>query len=287
MEWLSTGLQWVGAERALSLLRALLLTAAGFMLGRLVSATAVRILRRHMDSQQAMLLRKVINYGLVTLFLVAALHELGFQLGVLVGAAGIVTVALGFASQTSASNLISGLFLVVERPFVVGDVIKIGDTTGEVLSIDLLSVQLRTFDNLFVRVPNETVVKSEITNFTRFPIRRLDLQIGVAYKEDIERVRRVLNTVADLNPLCLEEPKPVFIFQGFGDSAINLQFSVWTKKENFLELKNSIQIAIKETFDREGIEIPFPHVTLYTGSVTAPFPVRLEEEGNRDDNTPH
>ena len=197
------------------------------------------------------------------------------DLSVLLGAAGIVTVALGFASQTSASNLISGLFLIGERPFSVGDIIKVGDTTGEVLSIDLLSVKLRTYDNLYVRLPNESLIKSEVTTLTKFPIRRLDLLIGVAYKEDINKVRDVLTVVATNNPMCLEEPKPLFIFLGFGESSIDLQFSLWTKRENFIAFKTSVQIEIKQAFDQNGIEIPFPHRTLYTGSVTDPFPVRV------------
>jgi small-conductance mechanosensitive channel len=142
------------------------------------------------------------------LFIASAMREMGFSLAVIMGAAGVLTVAIGFASQTTASNLISGLFLIGERSFEIGDIIKVGNTTGEVLSIDALSVKLRTFDNLFVRIPNETLIKSEVTTLSRFPIRRLDLQLGVAYKEDIEQVRKVLMAVADSNPLCLDEPSP-------------------------------------------------------------------------------
>jgi len=171
--------------------------------------------------------------------------------------------------------LISGLFLIAERPFAIGDIIKVGDRTGEVLSIDLLSVKMRTFDNLYVRLPNESMIKSEVINLTKFPIRRIDLQIGVAYKENIAKVRDVLFRVADKNPLCLEEPIPLFIFQGFGDSSLNIQFSVWVKRENYLNLRNSIQEEIKVAFDEEDIEIPFPHRTIYAGSVTEPFPVRI------------
>ena len=209
-----------------------------------------------------MIVSRAVYYLLLGLFLVSALHELGFSLSILMGAAGILSVAVGFASQTSASNLISGLFLIVERPFSVGDVITLGNTTGEVLSIDLLSVKLRTFDNLYVRIPNETVIKSEVTTLTKFPIRRIDLQLGVAYKEDISKVRDLLFEIAENNPLSLEEPKPLFIFLGFGDSSINLQFSVWAKRENFLDLKNSIQTEIKTAFEQAGVEIPFPQRTL-------------------------
>ena len=165
--------------------------------------------------------------------------------------------------------------MVLERSIEVGDVVRVGTTTGEVLTVDLLSTKLRTFDNLLVRIPNETMVKAEITTLTRFPIRRIDVRVGVAYKEDLKRVQKVLLEVADRNPLCLEEPKPILIAQGFGESSIDYMLGVWAKKENFLELRNGIQREIKEAFDREGIEIPFPHRSLYTGTVTDPLPVRM------------
>jgi small-conductance mechanosensitive channel len=221
----------------------------------------------------------------LALFLTAALIQLGFDLGILLGTAGILTVALAFASQTSMSNFISGLFLIAENPFQVGDLLQMGTTVGEVLEIDLLSVKLRKFDNTFVRLPNELLIKSEFWTLTKFPIRRLDLDIGVAYKEDIGRVRDVLIEVADKNPLGLEEPRPLFIFQGFSDSAIKIQFSVWVLKENYLPLKNSIQEEIKQAFDAAGIEIPFPHRTLYTGSITDPFPVQVVASEIQEEST--
>src|SRR5699024_2454555 len=116
----------------------------------------------------------------------------GISLAPLLGAAGIAGVALGFASQTSVSNIISGLFLIAESPFKVDDIITVKSTTGVVLSIDILLVKLRTFDNQYVRIPNETLIKTEVTNITRFPIRRLNTTISVAYKEDIGQVREIL-----------------------------------------------------------------------------------------------
>lgn len=260
--------------------RAVILIVVGLLVARLVSRVVARVTKDRLEPQQVMLLRRFLYYGLVALFLVAALHQLGFNLGVLLGAAGVLSVAIGFASQTSASNLVAGLFLIGEKPFAIGDVIQIGSTTGEVLAIDLLSVKLRTFDNRFVRIPNENVIKSEVATLTKYPIRRADLQIGVAYREDLERVREVLARVADRNLLCLDEPKPLFIFQGFGDSSINLQFSVWATRENFLELKNTIQIDIKKAFDEAGIEIPFPQRTLHPGGNAKSFAVNVVERSD-------
>ncbi|MEW6486904.1 MAG: mechanosensitive ion channel family protein [Thermodesulfobacteriota bacterium] len=266
---------WLASGRLVAAFHALVILVLGLLVTRLVSRNVGRLVTRYFGLQQGALARRISYYGLVVLVIISVLRELGFELTVLLGAAGVLSVALGFASQTSASNLISGLFLMAEKPFVVGDLITVGGTTGEVLSVDLLSVKLRTFDNLFVRVPNETMVKAEITNLTRFPIRRLDVKVGVAYKENVGRVKEVLLEVAERNPLCLEEPKPLILFLGFGDSSLDFQFSVWAVRQNFVELRNTIHTGIKEAFDTAGIEIPFPHRSLYAGSVTDPFPVRV------------
>ncbi|MFT6916171.1 MAG: small-conductance mechanosensitive channel [Motiliproteus sp.] len=272
--WLSVA-DWQLLDRAFTGGRAILLLGGGYLLAKLASNGLGRLLSEHLTLHHLILIRRIAFYLILAMFCISALRELGFELSVLLGAAGILSVAVGFASQTSASNIISGLFLLGERPFSVGDVIRVGGTTGEVLSIDLLSAKLRTFDNLYVRIPNETLIKSEVTNLTRFPIRRLDLEIGIAYKEDVNRVSGVLKEVANANPLSLEEPEPMIVFMGFGDSAINLRFSLWVTKEKFLELKNSVQAEIKIAFDAANIEIPFPHRTLYVGSATAPFPVQI------------
>jgi small-conductance mechanosensitive channel len=275
MEWWSAVEGWIVGGRWWASVQAAVILLIGLVLGRLLASAAVRALSGKLDAHRAMIVRRAVFYAVLALAVASALNQLGFQLGVLLGAAGVLSVAIGFASQTSASNLISGLFLVGERPFGIGDVIRVGATSGEVLSVDLLSVKLRTFDNLFVRIPNETLIKSEVVNLSRFPIRRIDLLLGIAYKEDIARVRALLLAIAEDDPLCLEEPKPLFIVVGFGASSIDLQFSVWAKRENFLEVKNALYEQIKAGFDREGIEIPYPHMSLYSGSVTEPIPIRF------------
>lgn len=273
-EFWSQLVNFMSGEQIWIFIRVFVLIISGIFIAKLISASLKKFLSKKADAHYSLLFSRGSYYIILCLFLFSALHELGFNIGVLLGAAGILSVAIGFASQTSASNLISGLFLMIERPFIVGDIIRVGSTTGEVLSIDLLSVKLRTFDNLFVRIPNESLIKSEMTTLTRFPIRRLDIMIGIAYKEDLKKVREILNNVAAKNPLCLEEPKPIYIFLEFGESSINIQYSVWAKRENFLELKNSIQEEIKLAFDDNDIEIPFPHRTIYTGSITKPYPVK-------------
>lgn len=271
--------QIFNSELILDIIWAAITLVVGLILASLISSGIARILRPRLKAQEAMLVKRLSYYLLFSLVVIATLHQLGFQLGVLLGAAGILSVAIGFASQTSASNIISGIFLVAERPFVIGDIIDVDGNVGEVISLDLISVKLRTFDNIMVRVPNEQMIKTTVLNRSRFPIRRYDVQVGVAYKEDTEKVRRILFDVADRNPLCLDEPKPLFIYKGYGDSALEIQFSVWAKRENFLSLRTSIHEEIKNAFDKNDIEIPFPHRTLYTGSVTEPFPVKVINSG--------
>lgn len=263
----------------IQLLKAAVYLVIGFLVAWGASRLLGRLLRLRLEPVRTRLLRRIAFYGILLLFIAAVLSDFGLKVGtVLLGTGGLLAVALGFASQTSVSNLISGLFLIGERPFDVGDVITVGGTTGEVLSIDLLSVKLRTFDNLYVRIPNENLLKNEMRTLTRFPIRRVDVAVGVSYVEDIRRVREVLEEVAGRNPLCLEQPVPQIFFTGFGSSSIDLQYSVWATRENYITLRNQIQEEVKVAFDATGIEIAFPHLTIAGGKATRPLPVESRGE---------
>lgn len=235
-----------------------------------------------------MLAGKVVFYTGLVIMLITIMGQLGISLAPLLAGAGIVGVALGFASQTSVSNIISGLFLIAEQPFKVDDIINVGGTVGIVLSIDVLSIKLRTFDNMFVRIPNETIIKTEVINLTRFPIRRFNAKVSVAYKEDIAQVREILMDIAEKNEYSLSEPQPQIIFEAFGTSSIDLDFRIWAPVNEWIFLKNTIQEEIKKRFDEEGIEIPFPHVSLYAGSASKAMPVEimntLAETGQEKDN---
>jgi len=265
----------LNVERVVNLGQVVVVTLVGLVLVRGLARLLRRVFAKRLTRQGLLVLEKAVLYSGSILVLITALSQLGFKLGALLGAAGVAGVAIGFAAQTSLSNLISGLFLIGEEPFEVGDLISVGDISGVVESIDLLSVKLRPPDNRFIRVPNEMLIKTPVINITHFPIRRIDLAIGVAYKEDLRQVMQILLEVADRNPWSLDEPAPVIIFDGFGDSGMNLKLGVWVAKTDVLALRNSLLVEIKERFDREGIEIPFPHRTLHAGDATAPFPVRI------------
>lgn len=244
------------------LLRAGLLILIGLVLARLYQ----RMLHRGLLNQLPHFGRRLGNWLILGLFAVAALHQLGFNLSVLLGAAGVLSVAIGFAAQTSAANIISGLFVVSEGSFHVGDVIQVGGNVGEVLAVDMLSVKLRTPDNRYVRIPNETIIKSDLVNLSKFPIRRIDIKLSIAYDSDLALARKVLSQVAEDNPLCLEEPQPQINLEAFAESSVDLQFQFWTARANFRDLRDNMQEEIKLAFDHAGIEFPFPHRTVYLKS---------------------
>ena len=252
-------------DRLSELLVALSLCVVGFFLARLISNAFIRTIGARFNAHQRLVWRRGIFYFIFMLFVITSLKEAGFKLSVFLGAAGILTVALGFASQTSASNLISGLFLIGEGSFEVGDTIQItlirGHTIeGEVISIDLLSVKLLTIDNIYVRLPNEQLIRAPVHNLSKFPIRRIPISLSINFNEDINKVREVLLDVADDYPLVLADPKPRVTVTAFGESSIELLFALWCKQDNFLRAKDEIHEMIRNRFVDNQIEIPVPKI---------------------------
>ncbi len=254
----------------------------GFIVLRLIIFIVKRAMKKRFSQQSIMIVRKIIMYTVAFVILILILKQLNVKLAAILGAAGIAGLAIGFASQTSLSNIISGIFLISEKPFAVGDVIKVDGLSGIILSVDLLSVKIRTFDNQYVRIPNEKLIKTEVVNVTKFPIRRLDINVSIAYKEDISKVKEQLLQITKKNPHCLDNPEPLFVIKEFGDSGIELLLGVWFVKTDYLVTKNTMMQEIKESFDREGIEIPFPHLSLYAGSMSDPMKIQMI--GNKPEN---
>lgn len=265
--------KYFNAEMFERFLRIAIILVAGLIIVYTIAFIVRKLLPGNLSQQRKMIINRFISYsGIIILFFII-ISELDINLTAIFGAAGIIGIVIGVASQTSIGNIVSGFFLVSEKSFELGDLIRIGDKTGTVYSIDLLSIKIRTFDNLLLRIPNQTVISSEVINVTKFPIRRFDLDISVAYKEDLGKVKSIIEKVVRKNPLCLDEPEPLITFKSFGDSGINILLGVWFEKPNFLKVKNSVFMEIKQAFDQEGIEIPFPHMSIYAGEATKPFPI--------------
>ena len=268
----------INFERISEILVALVLCLIGFIFARLISNTFIRTVGQNFNAHQSMVWRRGIFYFIFVLFIMASLKEAGFKLSVFIGAAGIFTVALGFASQTSASNLISGLFLIGEGSFEVGDTIQItlirGQTIeGEVISIDLLSVKLLTLDNIYVRLPNEQLIRTPVLNLSKFPIRRIPITLAINFQEDIIKVREVLLDVAAQYPLALDDPKPEVTVTAFRESTIEILFAVWCRQEIFLKARDELQERIRNGFLKNHIESPVPKM----GIIDRPRPKARDE----------
>ncbi len=235
--------------------RALVIIIAGWFASRITKRLTLAWLTEILESEQADLAARGVSYLIVGLARAQALQQLGFDLSVIVGAAGVGSVAIGFASQTSMANLVSGLFVILERPFSKGDVISVAGVVGEVTAIDLLSTKIRTFDNLFVRVPNEMVIKSPITNMTRYPIRRYSIELVLGWDTNAAEVEALISVIADRNPHVLAEPAPALNVSSQSPAGITYNWVAWSARENWYGTRNVLVSEIREALVREGIEL--------------------------------
>ncbi len=245
--------------------------AVFILLGFVGSWFVKRLLRplhhaRKLPSQVLRMLQTTLT-ALVWIFAtIQALHAIGVDLVSIMGAAGVVGIAIGFASQTTLSNFISGIFLVSERSVSLGDYIRVEDAEGTVEAINLLSVSLRQGDNSLIRIPIETLIKSPMVNVTGDHMRRIDFDLGVDYSSDLKQVRECILRVVEEQPLLILTPAPVVLFKGFGDSSLDLHIGAWTTTKDYHEARFHFAYALLAAFDREGINIPFPVRQVLTGT---------------------
>ena len=208
----------------------------------------------------------IIRYGVLVLGLIIVIQTVGINLSAITILAGALGIGIGFGLQNVTNNLVSGIIILFERPIKVGDRIQIGDVFGEVVSISMRSSMIVTNDNITVIVPNSEFISSRVINWS-FSDRnvRFNIQVGVAYREDPEKVKRILLEVADNEEGVLESPKPDVLIDGFGDSSINFSLRKWTSSHMTIpgNLKSNLYFEILKKFRENKIEIPFPQRDLH------------------------
>lgn len=257
-------------ETVLKLTRVGLSVVLGLLLVGLVMTLIKRFTKKRLDSRSGSLVIKLTQYLGFALIAINALEAAEVDLSALLGAAGIAGVALGFAAQTSVSNFISGFFLMSEKTFTVGDVITVDTTTGVVHSIDALSVKLRTFDNQLVRIPNETLIKTNVTNVTRFTTRRLNIKVTITHATDIEKARALFLEAAESNEYVLRRPEPLFMILGINKDGVELLFGVWLANDDWVTGNNSMYVGLQSRFKSAGIGFAHASMTVYDGKVREP-----------------
>ena len=230
---------------------------------RIVNSIVKKITVKKCSLQIQYVINKIIRYAGFAVMVLTTFHRLGIDISAILGAAGIAGVAIGFAAQTSISNIISGLFVITERTFKISDTIEVNGTIGTVQAINLLSVILKTFDNQYVRIPNETIIKANLINYSQFPYRRVKTELSVAYGTDLRRTEQILLAVAKNNAFTLDDPAPSILWTSFASSSINFTLMTWTKIEDFGNLRNSLFIEIDEKLKQENIIVPFQQLDIH------------------------
>ncbi|QTQ17255.1 mechanosensitive ion channel family protein [Treponema parvum] len=228
-----------------------------YIIYRICRSMILRLPENKLKTQHSMMIQKTLKYIYYVCAAMYVLGLFGIKFSAIWGAAGVAGVAIGFAAQTSVSNIISGLFVLSEKAMKIGDLVTIDGVTGVVDSTDLLSVKIHTLDNQLVRVPNSTIINKNFLNTSYFPQRRMTIGVSVSYDTDMTLALETLKKAPALCPTVLREPEPAAWFDKFGEKGIDLVLAVWFKSEDFLQTKNSAFIAIKKVYDEAGIEIPY------------------------------
>jgi len=181
---------------------------------------------------------------------------------------GIIGLALSFAFQDLAANLISGFYMAAKNPFEIGDVIQVNDHMGTVKDIQLRSTLIETLDGNEVRIPNRILFENPLMNFYETKTGRIELKVGISYGEDLERVEKITLEAIQKLPIIIEDSKVEFIYTGFGDSSIDFQVMYWVPYDDYMQYLQGVSEgvkAVKKAFDENDIVIPFPIRTLDFG----------------------
>lgn len=245
----------------------LLILAVGVLVARLARSTARRLLAHVLREHTLRITERVLYYSVIFVAALAALTYVGIDLTGAILAGGILGIIIGFATQSVVANLVSGLFLQMDNPFKIGDPVEVVDAgfSGVVTDITTFSTRLRTWDGVHVRVPNEKVFTSRIRNFSRNVARRVELTVGVAYREDVAKAVNTIRKMLDEDPLVLAEPAPEVFVDSFGESSVKIAIYAWAPWQLRWQVRKQLLEQTKRVLEAAGIEIPFPQRVVWLG----------------------
>ena len=232
----------------------------GLLAAKLISSWVERALARsdRFDVTVANFLSNLVKYALWALVIVTVLTQFGVETTSILAALGGMALAVGLALQGTLSNVASGVMILVQRPFKIGEAISAGSVTGTVQQIGLFTTELKQFDGLFVMVPNSELWNQAIVNFHRHPIRRFELIVGIGYSDSMEQARTELLALAAADERVLDDPEPVAFVASLDDSSVGIGLRVWCTTGDFVAVSWDLTERAKARFDDVGISIPFP-----------------------------
>ena len=254
LTWIKSFLTW---ENLFKLIGALIIIFIFWIIFRLMIRGIKKVPEKKLPRARSLILIKFLRYVFYVIIVMYVLSLFGVKLSAIWGAAGIAGVAIGFAAQTSVSNLISGLFVITEGAIKIGDTIIVDGITGVVDSINLISVTVHTLDNEMVRIPNSTIINTNLMNKSFHSKRRLTVTCPIAYGNDLQLALDTYLKAANDCETVLKDPAPAAWIDKFGDSGIDITVAVWFDPKDFLKTKSDLHIAITKEKELAGLETPF------------------------------
>ncbi len=247
----------------MAVLSALGYAALGYLLAGFTKEKIKELFEGKLPPYILLTLQRSVYYAILAIFAVLALNALGFKLTGLLVAGGILGIALGFASQATVSNVLSGLLLFFERPMLPGDAVDIDGISGKVVEITPLSTRIQTWNGPVVRLPNEAVFKAKITNLSTVKARRFEYEIGISYESDVEKALEVISRVLEEEPYVLVEPAPEVYLKALADSALIIKIKAWAPTEKAYVTSRDLLQKIYLALKKNGIEIPYPQLDVH------------------------
>jgi len=241
----------------------LIAAIAILIIGRWVAIAIRNVVRRIMrrsaiDETLVTFVANVAYAGLLAFVVIAALGQLGVHTASFVAVIGAAGLAIGLALQGSLANFAAGVLMIIFKPFKAGDYIEAAGIAGTVEGLNIFTTELKTPDNKKVIVPNAKVTGDSIVNYSAKDQRRLDIVAGVSYRDDLDKVRGVLERIISEDERILKDPAPTIGVLELAESSINFAVRPWVKTGDYWSVFFDTQERIKKRFDAEGISIPFP-----------------------------
>lgn len=249
---------------SINIAMAILIFVIGRIIVKLIVSVIGKIMRRaNMDNILVDFIQSIAN-GLLLLFvIVAAIDRLGVNTTSLVALVGAAGLAIGLALQGSLQNFAAGVMLIIFQPFKNGDFIEAAGTVGSVEKISIFSTILKTPDNKEVIVPNGDIYSGTITNYSARPTRRVDMEFGIGYQDDIQKARETMQKILDDDSRILAEPEPQILVIALADSSVNFAVRPWVNSADYWGVKCDVTEKVKLAFDANGISIPYPQMDLH------------------------
>ena len=257
--WLPLLLQY-GSQLLLALLT---LLVGWWIVGRITRAALGLMEKRNVDRTLHGFVGNLLGIGLKVLLLISVAGMIGVQTTSFIAVLGAAGLAIGLALQGSLANFAGGVLILFLRPFKAGEYIEAQGVAGTVDTISIFHTVLKTPDNKTVIVPNGSLSNGNIINYSRQPTRRVDINIGIDYGDDVKQARSLLLALAQADSRVLKDPEPAVWLVSLGDKSVNLSLRMWARTEDFWGVFWDIQEQAKESFDANGITIPFPQRTVH------------------------